>query len=55
MNKSVEVGVSVAIRVRPFNERELRNGGVETSLLIEGNSLVTRTTPSNQFNFGFFI
>ncbi len=51
LNNQIETGVSVAIRVRPFNQRELRSGEQEPSLVLEHQSLTTRSPPTIQFNF----
>lgn len=48
----LDVGVSVAIRIRPFNQREIKMGELETVIAVEGNSVISKTSPVNQFHFG---
>jgi hypothetical protein len=49
-----EVAINVAVRVRPFNQREIKNGDLESVLAVERDSINTKTTPTNQFHFGKF-
>jgi hypothetical protein len=52
MQTESETGISVAIRIRPLNQRELRNGETEPALVHEHQSILVRSNPPNQFNFG---
>jgi hypothetical protein len=48
-------GIKVAIRIRPFNQRELKHGEPESCLINDHQSIQTRTAPIMQFNFGIML
>jgi hypothetical protein len=53
MQDSGEIGISVAIRIRPFNQRELKVES-ESALVNDHQSILVRSNPPTQFNFGNF-
>lgn len=46
-----EVAINVCVRVRPFNQREIKGGELESALSVERDTVVTKTSPINQFHF----
>jgi hypothetical protein len=52
LEPQIKNGISVAIRIRPFNERENKLGEWEPSVTYDDCSVQTRTNPPTKYSFG---